>query len=520
MVRRPPKGTPVGCGYVIEVLSGNKVRIHPSGNYSKCNLTIGLGDATFVINPKDPPDTIRRVITADASGSFAPNIDMNKIRFSSRFSGYEDSTQVFTDKNGNKHEVQIPIIKDYQELYPANVSVVSRGYYPRTKTSSFASFLESWEESRFFSGVIPYNANFDNVTQISSKGLRYLCFIQYDGGVGKLKVFIRDKWLQNGSQTTTGTMFTVDMGSEFGDGYKDVLEFTYTKNETDGVLISFIIRGVNGTAREVYLKADGTLVYDVIMTDVYKVAGGKALKVSNRYCVTDEKTYIPVLKDSNGDDVGGTCIDCSSSGYLVSYASGIVEHIGDISLKATGELLKDGSVVDTNVKQIQALRNGYSPQLMVGKEGKWKELVKSVYRKVWSYYDASGMADKYDAWVENTAKPACEWVGVDNSHSSTTWSSMPCVSTTGMLGTSTYNGGFAGIVYLKKNGELKFVKNDGTVEDAVKAKFNDNLFDELYVKGTGHKFVACYGDDESYNDTFMFDTEGEISNFCFFSKAL
>ena len=527
MVIRPRKGTLVGCGYVIEVVGSNKVRIHPSGNFSKCNLTIGLGNAIFVIDPKRPPDTIRKIIDGDASGDFAPNIDMNKKRFSVRFSRYENSTQTFTDKNGDTYEVKIPILKDYRELHPTNPVVVSRGYYSRSKTESFGGFLDRWDVSKFFSGIIPYNAGGNEISQISSRGLRYLCYIKDGGDTSLLYVFIRGKKIPNGTSTTTGTLLTIDMGSEFEDGYKDVLEFTYTKNETPGVLISFIIKGVNGTARNVYVKADGTLVYDAIVTGVYKVAGGRMLEpVDILYCVTDTKKYIPILKDVYDNNFSNSCIDCTSYGVLVSYEIQKLEsfhnkHYRYVELKTNGELVDyKGNVIDTGVLQAQLLRNGYSPHLMVGKEGKWNEVVKSVYRKVWSFYGISGMADRYDAWADSTTKPACEWVGVGSSRSSTSWDSVPCVTTTGLLGTNTYNGGFSGIVYLKENGELKFLKDDGTTENAVRAKLNGNLFDELYVKGTGHRFVACYEDNESYNDTFMFETEGETSNFCFFSKAL
>lgn len=117
--RKCPPSVDVGCGYKATV-SGNSVTIRPTVLNSECDkITVGLGDATFTFNPKKPPKTITRIITKDASGSYAPPVLSEGTRHTKSFNEVVMKDESFTDADGNVTKLQYPELKGYKEDYVA-----------------------------------------------------------------------------------------------------------------------------------------------------------------------------------------------------------------------------------------------------------------------------------------------------------------------------------------------------------------------------------------------------------------
>jgi len=103
--------TAAGCGYRISVSSGS-ARIFPTTNQGVCYLEFGIGDATFKIDPKNPPDSIKRVLTRDAEGSYAPQVELGVPRATRSFSSVEMVEESHTDADGNTETFTLPKLND------------------------------------------------------------------------------------------------------------------------------------------------------------------------------------------------------------------------------------------------------------------------------------------------------------------------------------------------------------------------------------------------------------------------
>lgn len=115
----------VGCGYRASS-SGNSVTIYPTTLSSACrNVTVGLGDATFTFDPMNPPDTIKRIITKDASGSYAPLTESYGPRHTKSFNSIETREETFTDADGVVTNLEYPELIGYKEDYVAGIYAAS-----------------------------------------------------------------------------------------------------------------------------------------------------------------------------------------------------------------------------------------------------------------------------------------------------------------------------------------------------------------------------------------------------------
>lgn len=120
-----PPTTDVGCGYKASV-SGSSVTISPTVlNSADCRIEVGLGDATFFINPKDPPKTITRIITKDASGTYAPLAEGAGKRHTKSFDEFVIKDETFTDADGVITPLTYPELIGYQKAYVAGEHTAS-----------------------------------------------------------------------------------------------------------------------------------------------------------------------------------------------------------------------------------------------------------------------------------------------------------------------------------------------------------------------------------------------------------
>jgi len=109
---RPCPSVDIGCNYKA-TYSGNSVIIAPKIANAKCNITVGLGNATFTFDPLNPPDTIVRIITKDAIGSYAPPSLYDYNRGTKTFSSAVDANETFKDADGNITELNYKKLNDY-----------------------------------------------------------------------------------------------------------------------------------------------------------------------------------------------------------------------------------------------------------------------------------------------------------------------------------------------------------------------------------------------------------------------
>lgn len=104
----------IGHGYKASV-GGDSVIIYPTKNVASCTLTMGLGDAIFTINPQDPPSFLTRVITRDADGRYAPQINFGKHRHTKTFSSVNEIVETHTDADGVVTNIPLKILSGYEE---------------------------------------------------------------------------------------------------------------------------------------------------------------------------------------------------------------------------------------------------------------------------------------------------------------------------------------------------------------------------------------------------------------------
>ena len=121
------KTVPAGCGYKASV-GANSIVIYPTTNYANCHVTLGIGDAIFQIDPKNPPTSLKVLLTGDAKGDYVPKAVANGSRVTKSFTGVTMTTQSHTDADGVVTTFQIPVLDDYQEK-SAEGTYLSQGYY-------------------------------------------------------------------------------------------------------------------------------------------------------------------------------------------------------------------------------------------------------------------------------------------------------------------------------------------------------------------------------------------------------
>lgn len=106
---------PVDCGYKATVSNGS-VTIYPTtNNAGNCNMKIGIGDAVFQLDPKNPPASIKRILTKDASGTYIPQLSYNKSRVTKSFTGITMTQESHTNENGEVVYFDVPVLDGYSE---------------------------------------------------------------------------------------------------------------------------------------------------------------------------------------------------------------------------------------------------------------------------------------------------------------------------------------------------------------------------------------------------------------------
>jgi len=454
-----------GCGYKANVSSG-KVTIYPTVNNSNCYIEkIGLGDATFTFDPKNPPDTIKRVITKDSDGEYIPQITPVPTRSVKLFSSVETVDESFTDADGNTTAVTMPKLIDFK------IDGYTAGVYQATgikNTSRHSGRTMGMQGSSRFTGAIPYDISIDAI-QLFTYEYGY-AYLDTDGYVNVV---------QKGSSVNT----RFNMGSEVADPY--VMEFTVKSDNK-----TFICKNIDNYAVEVYapFSYGNNFTHKSVIDGVIRVASGQILKqaktgaivksvlTSDGYAVAiGENDVVDIMPDGNG---GVTKIRLSD-------VSNIVNRVGSYSINTDNNLLYNGNVIASDIIGIGSFAQHKPQGLMLGKAGKETNIVKKSAHNVFSRAGVQeSWKNAYDNWYSAQKLPSCGWAGVGET-STTVSSFLLCMKQSNTPNSSVPQS----ILVIDVNGDY-FKVTESTLTKQVLVDTDDKGFNAINTVNQGGKFIA------------------------------
>jgi len=390
-----------GCGYRANVSNG-KVTIYPTINNSGCyEIKIGLGDATFTFDASNPPATIKRIITADSSGKYTPQITTVPVRSIKRFTSVETVNESFTDASGNTTAVTMPRLNGFM------IDGYTNGEYEATglnNVSSGGGKLLGIQGSSNFTGAIPYNIRI-NAIQLFTYRYGY-AYLDTDGYVNLVK---------NGSNINT----RFNMGNEVSDPY--VMEFTIKNDDS-----TFLCRNIDNKVVEVYAPySNGNFfIHKGITHDVIRVASGQMLKqakdgVIEKSVLTDggyavaigENDIVDITPDGNGGIIEIKLSDGSNK---------IIKRVGPYSINSDNKLIYNGNVIASDIFGLGKFTQPKPTGLMLGKSGIETNIVK---QSAYNMFYASGVQESwknaYDSWYDTQTLPSCGWAGIGETNTTT-----------------------------------------------------------------------------------------------------
>ena len=455
-----------GCGYKANVSSG-KITIYPTVNNSNCSkVKIGLGDATFTFDPKDPPDTIKRVITKDSDGEYTPQITPVPVRSVKLFNSVETVNESFTDADGNTTAVTMPKLNGF------NIDGYTNGDYMATglnNSSSGAGRTTGSKNGGIFTGTIPYNISI-NAIQLFTYEYGY-AYLDTDGYVNVVK---------NGSSVNT----RFNMGKNVSD--PDITEFTVKSDNK-----TFICRNIDNYAVEVYAPFSyvNVFTHKSVTDGVIRVASGRMLKqaktgaivksvlTSDGYAVAiGENDVIDIMPDGNG---GVTEIKLSDG------VSNIVRKLGDYAINTDNKLLYKGTEIASNILGIGIFSQEKPAGLTLGKAGAETQIIKQAAHDTFS---SIGVQDSwhnaYDAWYGGKTLPSCSWAGTGETN--TTTKTRPLCFKQATTPNSAVS---PSILVIDANGDY-FKATGSTLTKQVLVDTDDKGFNAVNNVNQGSKFIS------------------------------
>ncbi len=454
-----------GCGYRASVSNG-KVTIYPTVNNSDCSkVKIGLGDATFTFDPKNPPDTIKRVIGSDSKEKHAYQITPVPKRCVKLFRSVETVDESFTDADGKTTEVTMPKLNGFK------IDGYTNGEYQATGIKNVASHGGRTLNSQgisLFTGAVPHNILI-NAVQLFTYHYGY-AYLDLEGYVNIV---------QNGASINT----RFNMGKNVSD--PDITEFTVKSDNN-----TFICRNIYNHAVEVYApySSGNYFTHRTITNGVIRVASGQMLKqakvgVIEKAILTDDGKAVAIGENDVVDIMpngNGGIIEIK----LDNGVSKIVRSVGAYSINRDKELLYDGNVIANNIISLGLFSQSHPQGLMLGKAGTETELAK---KEALSVFSKAGVQDSwkdaYTSWYDNQSLPNCGWAG--SGENSNTTSNSLCFKQSVCMNVGTG----VSILVTDTNGEYYKVSGS-TLEKQVLQNTDGNGFNAVYTVNQGGKFIA------------------------------
>ncbi len=392
-----------GCGYKANVSDG-KVTIYPTLNNRKCSILLGLGNATFTFDPKNPPDTIKRVISADSSGAYTPQITPTLTRSIKLFNGVEDIEESFTDADGNVTNVSLQKLREFAIAGYTTGEYVAHGINNKSVSGGRVSGMNG---GIVFTGAVPYDIKINAIQLVSIRnGYAYL---DADGYVNVVRGEARQRF---------------NMGDAVPNPF--ISEFTVMRDNS-----TFICRNIDDKAIFVYapFSYGNYHKYGNLYEKIIRVAGGKMLQqakvgVIDKSILTDAGDAVAIgdyVYDgervvAHGEDIVDLALDGNGRAREVKLSDGsnnIVKSAGGYHLTTDNKLIKDGKIIASNIYGLGIASRSSIDGLMLGKVGVASDIVNrsadNVFRK--SIVKTSWL-DAYKSWYERQTLPTCGWAGV------------------------------------------------------------------------------------------------------------
>jgi len=473
-----------GCGYKANVSDG-KVTIYPTLNYSsKCSITLGLGNATFTFDPKNPPDTIKRVISADSSGAYTPQITPTLTRSIKNFSSVEDIDESFTDADGNVTNVSL------KKLNGFGIRGYTTGIYKAhgvENKSVAGGRVSGMNGGTVFSGAVPYNIEITAIQLVSIRnGYAYL---DADGYVNVVRGEARQRF---------------NMGDAVAHPF--VSEFTVMRDNS-----TFICRNVDDKAVFVYapFSYGDYHKYGNRYEKIIRVAGGKMLQqakvgVIDKSILTDAGDAVAIgdyvyegdRVVAHGEDIVDLALDGNGRTREVKLSDGsnnIVKSAGGYHLTIDNKLLKDGKIIASNIFGLGIASRSSIDGLMLGKEGVASDIVKRSAENVFAQSKVKvAWIDAYRAWYERQTLPTCGWAGVAETSSHTISTSLCFKQSASKTATSVARA----VIAVDVDGNI--YKLDGeTLIQQHKIVADGSGFTQVYEKDNGTNLIVFERDTDN-----------------------
>ena len=356
-----------GCGYKLSRNEDGSVKIYPTENNSTCSFEFGVGNATFRIDPKNPPESIERLITADSEGSYAPFVSFGLPRVTKSFSGVEMIEESNTDADGNTETFEVPKLVDF------SVDAVAGSY----KFSGIRQ-LKHYYNHRIMWGtpaqkctfIIPYEEDFIAIQYCTissdSRGYYSYAYLNVDGEV------VVSLYGRNPS--------VLDMGLG-EDSNNFVVEFTIS--EVSSVNTTLLLKNSDGVVVKVFVNlfATGVVNLGVVGRNIIKVCCGEMLEHDgSSYVFDSDGGYIPT-------DAGGSFDIVSDRGIplYVNTSSGrenIKMQLGEYKVTIDDELMKGELVIGSGITSI-ALQSSVSGYVQDGQHPDLRATASQISNTAW-----------------------------------------------------------------------------------------------------------------------------------------
>jgi hypothetical protein len=480
-----------GCGYRANVSNG-KVTIYPTTNNINCEMTLGLGDATFTFDPANPPDTLKRVITADSSGRYTPQIINTPIRSVKLFSSVKTIDESFTDAQGNTTSISLLKLNGFNERGYTSGEYEATGIHNINEVGG--KLLDSKSIS-IFAGAIPYNIKIYAIQLFTfNNGYAY---IDAEGYVNVI---------HNGASKAT----RFNMGNIASDAF--VTEFTI-KNDNQ----TFICKNANGVAVEVFapFSYGNFFSHRSVTKDVIRVAGGKMLiqakdGVIEKSILIDggnavaigEDDVVDIMPDGNGGIVEIKISDGKSN---------IIKRVGQYALTLDNKLLHNDIEIATNIFGIGRFSQHKPEGLMLGKAGSQSNIVMN---SAINAFVKAGVKDSwktaYVNWYASQELPSCEWAGVSE-NTTTTQSYAFCTKQAATSNSAVPTS----ILVIDVNGDILRVDGSKLIKQITVDK-DANGFNVININDNSGKFITFNTDDGFRKFSFAItETNNTVDNYIF-----
>lgn len=282
----------------------------------------------------------------------------------------------------------------------------------------------------------------------------------------------------------TGAPHSFNMGSELINN--KVIEFTYNMSGY------FIVRNNIGQARS---YKDGA--YGEIHENVIKVVSGRMLiqdgwgdpdNPKPVYALAGD-SYIPLGANNQldiiADGAGGT--DIFLDNKIVKTQKIVKFGSSTYTLDTSGNLKKDGKVIDANVKDMGVVGQPNRVSMTIGGKNYATPVLNKLLNELssapYSFIIESSYLDAFKAYYQ-AHEPTCEWAGVAAQGVGSTGDNVPCINANQGVG----SGDMLDIIW---------VKNDGTFSSNVEVVKADAAgFNAMYSNSK----VLIFSDDIVYNN--------------------